>query len=117
MDSTTINKKISDFITNITKQSSKYSKLAKREFDLMMLLRKMDLKFEELGKAIYVLSKKNAKGVEKDKQVEQIVKEIGEIEKEETRIKRDAKKDVSNTPKKNAPKSASKKSRSRKTKK
>ncbi len=111
MDNTKLSKKISNFITNITKQSSKYSKLAKREFDLMMLLRKKTQKFEDLGHLVYTLVIKNVKGIEKSKQVEQIVSEIEKIEKEEARIKKNARKDFSNTPEKKTPKSPSKKTK------
>jgi len=88
MDKEAINKKVSDFIAKITKEGTKYSKLVKKEFDLMMLGRKKKQKFEEMGQLVYLLVKKRAKEMEKNSKVVNIIREIKKIETEEEKVKR-----------------------------
>ena len=89
MNKNDINSKISNFITNITKQSSKYSKLAKKEFNLMMLLEKKNHLIEELGLKVYKLAKQN-KSL-KNSEVDKLINYIKKIETEEAKINRPVK--------------------------
>lgn len=88
MDTETINNKILNFFSKVTKQGSKYSKFAVQEFNLMVLMEKKARKIEELGQIVYKLIKKKVSGIEKDKTVSRIIEEIKKIENEEIKIKK-----------------------------
>ena len=75
-------------ISNVKKQGSKYSKIARQEFNLMMLLEKKESKFMELGKCTYILAKKGAIRIEKDKNINQLINDIKKIENNEAKVKK-----------------------------
>ncbi len=112
-----ISSKISDFISNVTKQGSKYSKIARQEFNLMMLLEKKESKFMELGKCTYILAKKGTNRIEKDKSINQLINDIKKIENNEAKVKKAPEKRSKKTVKKAASKPIKKTNKKSKKKK
>ena len=79
MDSKKTDSKISKFISSVTKKGSKYSRLAKQEFNLMVLLEKKNGKFLDLGKLVYALSGKKDKKIDADRNFEQVIADEKEV--------------------------------------
>lgn len=83
--------KVSEFLNSLAKKGEKYSKLAKSEFNLMVLLEKKKEKFYELGQLVYKLNKKKVKSLLSQKDIKTILTEVEQLGKEEEKLKREIK--------------------------
>ncbi|MBU1077852.1 MAG: hypothetical protein KKH98_11205 [Spirochaetes bacterium] len=84
-----LDKNFSSFLNSLAKKGEKYSKIAKAEFSLMVLMEKRNKMYRDLGEQVYKILHHSKKPVRGDSRIKSLITEIEELEKKEASIKRE----------------------------